>query len=248
MFKQCVMLLNAEHWHYVSTVVQLFKIRTQPPSSHSLFRKEFTISSGVYKRLGQFNYGQPSCTTDYIRTCIKEEDDENYGWIYIGEVKEGADDTPHGIGIKVMNGGTIIQEGNWNDGKLHGKGRHILSSGNYYIGEYKGGNYNGEGAYYCNGDKYEGGWKDGNYYGQGTYYKDNGDKYIGQWDGDKGQGEINYTDGKKYIGHWDGDYSYDVYGAYISDYLRHGFGTLYSQKGQVLKEGKWHYDEYKGKE
>ena len=71
---------------------------SQPPLSHSLFRKGFTESSGVYKRLGQFDYGQPSCTTDHIKTWIRKD---NY-WIYIGEVKEeGTDDTPHGIGIRV---------------------------------------------------------------------------------------------------------------------------------------------------
>ena len=50
-------------------------------------------------------------------------------------------------------------------------------------------------------------------------YRD-GHKYTGQFDGSKGQGEINYKDGKKYQGHWDG-------------YKRHGLGTLYSADGQV---------------
>ena len=84
------------------TVIQLLNIRTQPPSSHSLFRDGFTRSSGVYKRLGQFDYGQPNCTSDHIKTCIGKDN----RWIYIGEVKEGTDDTPHGIGIKVTYGGS----------------------------------------------------------------------------------------------------------------------------------------------
>ena len=74
--------------------------------SHSLFRNWFPTASGVYKRLGQFDYGQPNCTTDHIKTCIHKDKYEN-DWIYIGEVKEGTDHTPHGIGIQVYKyGGT----------------------------------------------------------------------------------------------------------------------------------------------
>ena len=70
-------------------------------------------------------------------------------------------------------------------------------------------------------------------------YTEDGDKYTGQWDDGKGQGEINYKDGTKYTGHWDRWNGY---------YLRHGLGTLYSADGQVLNEGKWKQDEYKGNE
>ena len=69
-----------------------------------------------------------------------------------------------------------------------------------------------------------------------------GHKYTGIWDGWKGQGEVNYKDGKKYKGHWD-----DFGGSFI-DFKRHGLGTLYSADGQVLNQGKWYMDEYKGKE
>ena len=72
-------------------------------------------------------------------------------------------------------------------------------------------------------------------------YQD-GDKYTGIWNGWKGQGEINYKDGKKYKGHWDED-SNDNW-----KLKRHGVGTLYSADGQVLNQGKWEKDEYKGKE
>ena len=97
------------------TVVQLLNIRTQPPSSHSLFRQGLTKPSSVYKRLGQFDYGQPNCTTDHIKTIIHKE--KYNEWIYIGEVKEGTDDTEHGIGIKVCSGGTqqFSNKDSWRD-------------------------------------------------------------------------------------------------------------------------------------
>ena len=84
---------------------------TQQPLSHSLFRSCLTFTSNVYKRLGQFDYGRPSWTAGHIKTCFGT-DDNGGGWIYIGEVKEGTDDTPHGIGIQVYDSGDTQQSNN----------------------------------------------------------------------------------------------------------------------------------------
>ena len=151
-------------------------------------------------------------------------------------MKEGTDDTPHGIGIKVYDNGGI-EEGYWKDEELHGRGRRIHLYSESYVGEFKGGMYNGKGISYDeNWDKqYEGEWKGGIYNGQGTYYNFNGDKYTGIWNWNEGQGEINYEDGSKYIGEWD----------WLN---KHGLGTLYSADGQVLNQGKWDWDKYKGEE
>ena len=71
-------------------------------------------------------------------------------------------------------------------------------------------------------------------------YTEDGHKYTGIWDDSyKGKGEVNYKDGKKYTGEWDWD---------NGDFKRHGLGTLYATDGQVLNQGKWDKDEYKGKE
>ena len=70
-------------------------------------------------------------------------------------------------------------------------------------------------------------------------YEENGDKYTGIWDDWKGQGEVNYKDGNKYEGYWDRK---------DGSFKRHGLGTLYSADGQVLNQGKWEWDKYKGKE
>ena len=198
-------MLSCRHLSNTCPLVSL----SHTPLSHSLFRKCFTLTSGVYKRLGQFDYGQQNCTTDHIKTCIHQD---KYSWIYIGEVKEGTDDTPHGIGIKVYRLGDI-KEGYWKNGQLHGRGRIIYVDTTYYIGEFK----------------------EGNKHGEGIYYHWNGDKYTGQWDGGKGQGEINYNDGKKYTGQWNW-------------YKREGLGTLYSADGQVLNQGKWNRNKYMGQE
>ena len=66
-------------------------------------------------------------------------------------------------------------------------------------------------------------------------YTEDGHKYTGQWNGYTGQGEVNYKDGKKYTGEWNG-------------LKRNGQGILYSADGQVINQGKWERNEYKGKE
>ena len=74
-------------------------------------------------------------------------------------------------------------------------------------------------------------------------YTEDGDKYTGIWDNRwKGKGEINYKDGKKYIGQWN---SFSLFSINLK---RHGLGILYSADGQVLNQGNWEKDEYKGKE
>ena len=174
------------------------------------------------------------CTTDHIHTCTCKSD--NDGWIYIGEVKQGTDDIPHGIGIQLCMSEGIL-EGHWKDGYLH-TGRFIRGGGwGYYIGEWEKDCWHGQGTlYYKNGEKeYEGGFKDGKFYGQGTWYTEDGDKYTGQWNDREGKGEINYIDGIKYTGEW--------YKSY-----RDGLGTLYSADGQVLNQGKWKDNKYVGKE
>ena len=54
--------------------------------------------------------------------------------------------------------------------------------GAQYVGEFKDGNFHGQGTYtYTSGDKYVGEFKDGNFHGQGTYTFTNGVKYAGRW-------------------------------------------------------------------
>ena len=59
----------------------------------------------------------------------------------------------------------------------------------------------------------------------------NGNKFSGEWDGNKGKGEVNLKDGRKYLGQWSGNF--------IDGFNINGFGTLYSKEGEVIREGKW---------
>lgn len=74
-----------------------------------------------------------------------------------------------GFGTFVWNGGRQIYEGNWKQGKIHGKGKMIIDSGHSYIGEFANGVREGAGVLEYNGGK----------------------KFKGTWVKDKLQAEIN---------------------------------------------------------
>ena len=57
----------------------------------------------------------------------------------------------------------------------------LLNDGGWYEGEYKDGEYHGQGIYsYPDGSKYEGKWKDGEKHGQGILTSPGGNKYVGK--------------------------------------------------------------------
>ena len=93
--------------------------------------------------------------------------------------------------------------GEWKDGEYNGQGTSTWTNGNKYVGEWKDGTRNGQGTFtQANGDKYVGEYKDGAPSGQGTETTANGNKYVGEWkDGDyNGQGSNTYANGDKYVG------------------------------------------------
>ena len=57
---------------------------------------------------------------------------------------------------------------------------------------------------FASGDKYVGEWNGNKMHGQGTYTFANGDIYVGDWmdDNRDGQGTFTYADGDKYVGEW----------------------------------------------
>ena len=73
-------------------------------------------------------------------------------------------------------------DGEWKDGKMHGKGVHTCPDGNKYDGEWKDGKRHGKGVHTCpDGLKYDGEWKDGKRHGNGVHTCPEGLKYDGEW-------------------------------------------------------------------
>ena len=141
------------------------------------------------------------------------------------------------------------------------------SSGDKYIGEWKGGYRNGEGVYFWNsGDKYVGTWANGVINGYGTQFFANGTKSVGYWQNAKltsknytesscisgdcndGYGVWVYDSGDKYTGYFkdgyrsgDGNYIYADGERYVGKYENHkrnGYGTYYWTDGATYA-GTW---------
>ena len=122
-----------------------------------------------------------------------------------------------------------------------------------YEGEFKDGKYHGKGTFYWNdGAKYTGDWESDTKHGRGILIMPNGEKYDGDFFNQTitGQGTYYYKDGKKFIGEWkdgekDGDgcdYFSDgeiqFKGLYKND-KRCGLGILYDRKTFKTYEGQF---------
>ena len=170
---------------------------------------------------------------------------------------------PNGFGVLKLDNG-IIYEGDWLNGKYHGKGELTLGSGKYkgdkYIGDFINGFKDGVGTYFHkNGSKYKGQWKKDKFHGTGIYIWIDGGRYEGEfkmglkhgkgkeilsdkWKGDKYDGEYSFglKSGK-------GTYRFkngDIYVGEFKNDKRHGQGKyFYSKGGEYIgefKDGKFH--------
>ena len=89
-----------------------------------------------------------------------------------------------------------------------------FASGSKYVGEFKDGNYSGQGTYtYADGEEYVGTFKNGLFHKQGTYTYSSGDKYVGEFKNGKknGRGLYSHTDGTSENGFFkDGEFLYET--------------------------------------
>jgi hypothetical protein len=95
------------------------------------------------------------------------------------------------------------------DGKAHGGGVGIWSTGSVYRGDWRNNLRHGQGTFeWADGERYEGTYVDGIREGLGTYHWPSGDRYVGQWRADRrnGPGTLYDMDGSvRYQGAWKDD-------------------------------------------
>ncbi len=123
------------------------------------------------------------------------------GSAYEGEWQNGKE---HGKGTYTYPDGSVY-EGEWQNGKEHGQGTCTYASGSAYEGEWQNGKKHGKGKFkYADGSVYEGEWQNGQKYGQGKYTYANGSAYEGEWQNGNGHGKGTYTypDDSAYEGEW----------------------------------------------
>ncbi|KAH7679471.1 Phosphatidylinositol-4-phosphate 5-kinase protein [Dioscorea alata] len=146
------------------------------------------------------------------------------GDIYVGNF-EGL--LPQGMGKYSWVDGTCYQ-GEWEKGKMTGRGKICWPSGATYEGDFRGGFLHGSGTFsgvdgsvytgswrmnmqhgmgcksYSNSDFYEGFWREGLQEGIGRYTWSNGNTYIGNWKAGKmsGRGLMKWANDDLYDGLW----------------------------------------------
>lgn len=161
---------------------------------------------------------------------------------------------------------TLKFVGVYTDGKLNGSGKKYRADGSVsFDGEYKDGSGVSGTTFYENGNpRYKGEWKEGNYNGEGIQYWESGEKrYDGSWNNGKrdGYGTSYREDGTlEYIGNWKEDQYDSNYGKLyyedgetiyyeggFSSGKRNGDGTSYRQDGKKEYQGNWKSGNWDGK-
>lgn len=148
---------------------------------------------------------------------------------YIGYVVDGK---RHGRGKMMYTTGDIY-DGEWHEDKRHGQGKMRYTDGTYYDGEWKNNLKDGKAKRYryANGNIYTGNIKKGKAHGNGTMKYVDGSIYEGMWKENKkhGQGKLQYANGNIYIGQFQNDKC-------------HGKGTIKYKDGREFN-GIWENNE-----
>jgi len=138
---------------------------------------------------------------------------------YTGEFDKGK---LHGKGIMFYNNGRVY-EGDFISNAPDGAGIETYDNGDRYVGKFSKGFKNGRGVYYYKfGDKYEGNFAENKPNGIGTLTMAKGAKYVGSFHHGKcnGKGEYKYENGDVYTGDW-------------VDSVKHGQGVYKYSNGDV---------------
>ncbi|XP_063001600.1 MORN repeat-containing protein 1 [Elgaria multicarinata webbii] len=175
---------------------------------------------------------------------------------YCGRVGE---QRRNGYGRYVYPNSFFQYEGEWKQGKKHGRGKLLFKDGSYYEGEFADGEITGNGFRYwtSTGNTYSGQFLVGEIHGHGVIQYADGGKYEGEFSYGvrEGHGLLTDKDGQMYQGCFhknkkngggkmlfkNGD---EFEGDWILD-QRQGHGVLHCADGTVY-EGQWRNDTFNG--
>lgn len=141
------------------------------------------------------------------------------GAVYEGDFLNGK---CHGKGIMSFPNGNKYW-GDWTDNQRQGQGKMAYREGNTYVGGFVESRMRGKGKMtYVNGDSYDGNWENNRPNGNGTYSFVSGNRYEGNFVNGSfdGHGTMYYRDGSHYDGFW-------------QDSKKHGNGKLFLHTGEV---------------
>ena len=118
----------------------------------------------------------------------------DWGGVYEGDFVNGK---RHGKGTFHFNVG-VVYTGDWRNDKRTGFGMQFGTRGDYYAGDFVDGKWHGRGTYrWPIGNVYTGEFRESKMHGNGVQHGTSGDTYIGQFDhGRWGKGVLTLPDGR----------------------------------------------------
>ena len=228
-------------------------IQKKEPEKKNESKQEVTPTPAPKKPIVNTKTEQPKNTKP---SNVRYQDRELLpnGDFYTGSFLNGKFD---GKGTMYYKDGTIY-EGEWKDGKRHGKATYKNLYKEYFECEFINDvpcNHVKQKDYY---GTYEGEWKNFRINGKGTFISKSNDKYVGEFLNGTitGKGVFTYSNGDKYEGYLvDGEY--DGYGLFESNIgykyegmwkkgNHHGKGAYYYSDGKTKYEGDFVDGEYEG--
>jgi hypothetical protein len=153
-------------------------------------------------------------------------------------------------GIIVWDDGSSYV-GEFEFGKIQGKGKLLFADGSSYEGEFKNETFYGYGTMiYEDGSKYIGDWVLGYREGEGALVYPDGTEYLGEFESDQihGEGSMILSSGESYSGNWEYGQTNgfgmitrldgSVYLGMNEEGARHGSGMIVWESGDTL-HGSW---------
>lgn len=101
------------------------------------------------------------------------------------------------LSFRSRKGNIVYYVGDMKDGKAHGTGVGLFSTGSRYEGDWQNNLKHGKGVFqWQDGATYDGEYKDDLRHGSGTYHWPDGQKFVGEWEKDVRSGEGTFYDAK----------------------------------------------------
>ncbi|CEM15725.1 unnamed protein product [Vitrella brassicaformis CCMP3155] len=241
---------DRERRQYDKRIEELEAQRDDYKRERDAYRRERDAAFDKLRELEAKIAADEQAHSNVARTVVHD------GGLYHGSIRKvGGTEVPHGTGLlRSLDGERKRYEGEWKDGKHHGKGKEFSQDRAVYEGDFVDGKREGHGEEFINGKvTYRGVWVRGEKKGavvatgmwwEGHFYhgptldgrphgegelRDHHDKivYKGQWTSGRGQGEEFDSQGRViYRGEW-------------ADGKRHGRGKALDDAGRATYEGEW---------
>jgi len=166
------------------TEALLNEVREQEESSDpALFETVAELERTVDRQLAEIDRLRLELERRRPRALLRFAAQKGGEIVYVGDTQEGR---AHGTGYGVWSTGSTY-EGEWEDNRRHGQGRFRWKDGETYDGEYQQDLRSGRGTYvFKSGERWEGEWLDDMRHGEGVLYDARGRVRVhGRWEKDK---------------------------------------------------------------